>query len=100
MSTNKLIAASVAFAGKTEIHEMRMVNDVMKMRELADGLVIPAGETVELRQGGYHLMFMKIENAPKKGEIHKVVLEFANAGRVELDMPVVQLKRGHKKHNH
>jgi len=55
---DRLVSASTAFAGKTEIHEMAMDGDVMKMRQLADGLMIPAGETIILKPGGLHIMFM------------------------------------------
>ena len=55
---DRLIAVSTTIAGRAEIHEMAMQGDTMKMREISQGLPIPAGETVSLEPGGYHLMFM------------------------------------------
>ena len=55
-----LIGISANFAMKSEIHEMKMEGDVMKMRPLENGLVIPADGEVYLKPGGYHLMFMKL----------------------------------------
>lgn len=85
---DRLIAASVDFAGKTEIHEMAMENDVMKMRELADGLEIPAGGEVVLKPGGYHVMFMQLGEQLKKGEMRKAVLTFEKAGTIEVEFAV------------
>ena len=56
-----LIGVSADFAMKSEIHEMKMEGDVMKMRPLVNGLVIPENEEVHLKPGGYHLMFMKLK---------------------------------------
>ncbi|QQA44261.1 DUF1775 domain-containing protein [Pelagovum pacificum] len=83
-----LIAGSAPFAGRVEIHEMAMEGDVMRMRELADGLPIPAGETVVLEPGGYHVMFMELGAPLVEGENHEVTLEFENAGEVTLTFPV------------
>ena len=45
---DRLVSASTPVAGVTQLHEMKMVNDVMKMAELPDGIPIPAGQTVTL----------------------------------------------------
>ena len=57
---DRLTGGSFALAGRAEVHEMKMEGDVMKMRQLEGGLDIPAGATVELKPGSYHLMFMKL----------------------------------------
>lgn len=72
----------------TQIHEMAMDGDVMKMRELPEGLVIPAGKTVSLKPGGYHVMFMKLTGPLAEGETIKVRLFFEVAGEIDIDMPV------------
>ncbi len=56
----RLIGAEFADATLIEIHETQVENDVMRMRELEDGLLIPAGERVELRPGSFHIMIMDI----------------------------------------
>ena len=88
LSDDRLIGASTDIAGRVEIHEMAMENDVMKMRELEDGLPIPAGETVALKPGGYHVMFMDLNQALTHGQSVAVTLEFENAGQVDLTLPV------------
>ncbi len=86
---DRLLSVSTPGVRRAEIHEMAVIDDVMKMRPLADGLVLPAGETVELRPGGYHMMFMGVEQPFKEGGIVPVVLTFERAGDVELVLPVM-----------
>jgi len=85
---DKLIGASADFAGMVHVHEMKMVDDVMQMNALPDGLSIPAGETVKLAPGGYHLMFMQLKAPLAEGDKYKVVLEFERAGEVEVEFQV------------
>lgn len=84
-----LIGGAADFAGKVEIHEMAMEGDVMKMRQLADGLEIPAGGEVTLKPGGYHVMFMQMKQSLAADETYKVTLRFKNAGEIEVDMPAL-----------
>lgn len=83
-----LLGASTTIAGMTQVHEMAMDGDVMKMRELPDGLPIPAGETVTLQPGGYHLMFMDLTQPLTEGETIAVTLTFAKAGQIDVTLPV------------
>jgi copper(I)-binding protein len=69
----RLIEASSPVAGVTEIHEMSMDNNVMKMRPVA-GLDLPAGKAVELRPGGYHVMLMSLKGQVKEGESVPITL--------------------------
>jgi len=85
---DRLVSVSADFAKEGQIHEMAMDGDVMKMRQLADGLVIPAGETVALQPGGYHLMFMGLSNALVEGETVPVTLTFEKAGTVTVELTV------------
>lgn len=83
-----LIGGSAPFAGKVEIHEMAMEGDVMKMRQLENGLEIPPGGMVTLKPGGYHVMFMQMKDQLKEGTRQKVKLQFRNAGEIEMDFDV------------
>lgn len=85
---DRLVAASSPRAATVQIHEMKMDNDVMIMRELAGGLVIPTGKTVELKPGGYHVMFMKVAEPFLQGQTVRATLKFEKAGSVEVDFPV------------
>ena len=60
-AADRLIGGSTPASGKFEIHEMSMDGGVMKMRALPKGLEIQPGETVELKPGSYHLMFVGLK---------------------------------------
>ena len=88
----KLVAASSPVAGVTEVHEMKMEGDVMKMKAVAGGLDLPAGKTVELKAGGYHLMLMDLKATLPKDSTIPLTLVFKDAkgaeSRLELKVPV------------
>ena len=71
-----------------EIHEMSMTNGVMKMRPLPNGLEIKPGETVELKPGGNHLMFVDLKRPLKQGESVRATLQFEKAGSLEVTFAV------------
>lgn len=77
-----------------QLHEMAIENDVMKMRQLPDGIEIPAGATVELKSGGLHVMFMRIKHPFKEGETFKATLTFEKAGAVDVDFKIGAAKPG------
>lgn len=85
---DRLVAARSDVAGRVEIHEMAMDGDVMKMRELADGLPIPSGETVVLQPGGIHLMFMELKKPLVEGATVDVTLVFGNSGEIEVTLVI------------
>ncbi len=85
---DRLIAAESKAAGQVELHEMAVVNDVMKMRQLNDGIPVPAGQTVELKPGGLHLMFMDVKEPFVEGGKVAVTLTFEKAGSVEISLPI------------
>lgn len=94
-----LIDVSADFAMKSEIHEMKMEGDVMKMRPLENGLVIPADGEVYLKPGGYHLMFMKLKQQMIPMDVHQVTLTFKNSGSITIPMTVHKMSHG-MKHSH
>jgi periplasmic copper chaperone A len=94
-----LIGISANFAMKSEIHEMKMEGDVMKMRPLENGLVIPADGEVYLKPGGYHLMFMKLNQQMIPMDVHQVTLTFKNSGSITIPMTVHKMSHG-MKHSH
>ncbi len=94
-----LVGASATFAGKTEVHEMKMQGEVMKMRRLKQGLPIPAGEEVRLESGSYHLMFMRLQQALKPGEFYEGTLVFAKAGEVAVRFEIKAIQ-GTNHHQH
>ena len=88
---SRLVAASSPVAGVTEVHEMAMDNNIMKMRAVP-GLDLPAGKAVELKPGGYHVMLMDLKAPLKKDTTIPLTLVFKDArgveSRTELKVPV------------
>jgi len=85
---DRLVSATSPAAGKVELHEMSMQNDVMTMAPLPDGIAIAAGETVSLSPGGVHIMFMQLAKPFVEGESVPVTLKFEKAGEVTLDLSI------------
>jgi copper(I)-binding protein len=86
-----LIGGSIAVAEKFEVHEMTMERGIMRMRRLAPGLVVKPGETVTLKPGSFHLMFIDLRQAPKRGAPVKGTLIFEKAGRIEVEYMVAPI---------
>lgn len=63
----KLVAVSSPVAGVAEVHEMAMEGNTMRMRAVA-ALELPAGKTVELKSGGYHVMLMDLKRRLDGGD--------------------------------
>ncbi len=95
-----LIGGETPIAGRVEIHEMAMSGDVMKMRELEGGLEIPAGEVVELKPGGFHVMFFELTQSLTEGDMIEVTLEFEKGGKVTVPVMVGARDADGMKHNH
>jgi len=71
----QLVAARSTVAGTVEIHEMAMVNGVMKMRAIP-GLDLPAGKTVVLDPAGYHVMLLDLKGQIHVGDVVPITLVF------------------------
>ncbi len=74
-----LIAASSPVAGVTQIHEMVMSEGVMRMREVTGGVSLKAGQSFELKPGGYHIMMMDLKQPVKAGDRVPLTLTFKQA---------------------
>ena len=85
---DKLIGVSVDFADAS-IHETKVDGDLMQMVEV-DGIDIPAGQTVELKPGSFHIMLMKPMMEPQVGSTVKLTLEFEKAGTLIVPAEVVE----------
>lgn len=96
----KLVAGSSPVAGVTQVHEMKMEGGVMKMAEVKGGLDLPAGKTVELKPGGYHIMLMDLKEPLAKDSSVPLTLVFKDAKGVEskqeLKVPVTAVAPGGK----
>jgi len=82
---DRLIGGSTDVAKTFEVHEMKMEGGVMKMRPVTGGLEIKPGQTVTLDPSGYHVMFVGLKDQLKQGDRFKATLQFAQAGKVDVD---------------
>lgn len=98
-----LVAVESPIAAVSEIHEMTMHNDVMRMRQIP-GIALPAGEPVELKPGGYHIMLMQLKAPATAGESIPLELMFEDAtGKTQtlrVDAPVRALGARQPQHGH
>ena len=102
-----LVKADSPVAKHVEVHEMVMENQVMKMREVS-GIALPAGQTVELKPGGYHIMFIDLHAQVKEGDLVPLTLTFEAAdgkrSSVDVEAPARPLAAGagghHGGHGH
>jgi copper(I)-binding protein len=71
----------------TEVHEMKMDKDVMKMQSIKS-LDLPAGQTVSLKPGSYHVMLMDLKAPVAEGSHVVVTLMFEDAAGVKTQQEV------------
>ena len=93
----RLVEVSSTVAGIVEVHEMVMEKDIMKMRGVAS-LDLPAGKSVELKPGGYHIMLMDLKQQMKEGATVPVTLVIEGKDKkrstIEVKAPVKPLTGG------
>lgn len=100
----RLVGVRSPVAGVVEIHEMAMVGNVMRMRAVP-GVDLPAGQPVDLKPGGYHVMLMDLKGQVKEGQTVPLTLVVEGADRkrqsVEVKAqvrPLTQAASEHHKH--
>src|SRR5439155_475900 len=85
---DRLVSGSTDVASQFEVHEMKMEGSVAKMRPVKGGLDIKPGETVELKPGSLHAMFVGLMKPLSAGDRFKATLVFEKAGSVSIDYDV------------
>ena len=91
-SDDRLLGGSSPVAAKIEVHEMSMAGGIMSMHAMDKGLQIPAGKSVNLEpRSNYHLMLSGLKEPLKNGSQISLTLNFANAGAVHVDVPVLPI---------
>jgi periplasmic copper chaperone A len=89
-SDDALIAVKWADSQTLELHTHSVTNGVMQMRQV-DKIVLPAGKTVTLAPGGFHVMFMMLKSPLAVGEKRDAVLVFEKAGELKVQFKVEPL---------
>lgn len=84
----RLLSVTAEGVGMSSIHETIVENNVARMEEVEGGLLIPAGEIVELAPGGHHVMLMNISNPLVDGETLLLNLNFDNGATISVEAPI------------
>lgn len=86
-SLDRLVGVEAGFP-RVMLHTTVRENDIATMTHV-EAIDIPAGETVALAPGGYHVMFMGLNGDPfEVGEEIPGTLIFEHAGRIDLTFNV------------
>lgn len=88
---DRIVGGTTPVAERLEIHAVSMENNIMQMRRQENGIEIPAGGTLELKPGGYHIMLIGLKEPLKAGASVPATLEFARAGKVNVTFKVESL---------
>jgi copper(I)-binding protein len=78
-------------SAQCQIHTMTMEGAVMKMRPVEGGLEIKPGESVTLKPGGNHMMFLSLKHPLEQGGTVKATLKFDHAGTIDVEYPVLAI---------
>ena len=87
-ANDRLLSATAEIAQSVELHTMRMEGDIMRMRQL-DAVEVPAGNSVEFRPGGLHLMLLGLKTPLKVGNSFPLTLRFEKSGDIRVNMAVL-----------
>ena len=90
-TSDRLVTGSSDVSSKFEVHEMTMENGIAKMRPVKGGLEIKPGDTVELKPGSFHVMFVDLKAPLAAGDRIKATLVFEKAGTVNVEYDVLAM---------
>jgi copper(I)-binding protein len=97
---DRLLRVASSAAKNVQLHSMKMEGNVMRMRALAS-LDIPAGATVSLGPGGYHVMLVGLAHPLVVGEDVPLTLTFERSGAIDVSAPVeVRAANAEMAHRH
>lgn len=85
---DRLIGATTASAARVEIHEVTMVDHVMRMRPVQGGVEVRAGESVRFGPNGFHLMIIGPNDKFVEGAKVPLTLEFERAGKLDVELAI------------
>ncbi|OZI72069.1 copper chaperone PCu(A)C [Bordetella genomosp. 12] len=101
---DRLLAVTSPAAERVELHTVKNENGMARMREVDGGIVVPADGKVELKPGGYHVMFLKLKSPFAEGGTVPAILKFEKAGEVGVNFKIKAVSHnpgmdhGHMKH--
>jgi len=80
---DKLLQVTTESAASAGVHEIAEKDGMATMRPV-EALDIPAGGSVELKPGGFHIMLMGLKAPMKKGDRLTLHLKFEHAGLIDV----------------
>ncbi len=89
-STVTIRSARTTAAQVVEFHQTIVENDIARMQAI-DALIIPAGETLELRPGRMHIMLRQLTGDLKPGTSVELRLEVNKGDTIQLTVPIMQM---------
>ncbi|MFO1502740.1 MAG: copper chaperone PCu(A)C [Steroidobacteraceae bacterium] len=92
-TADRLVSAASPASAAVQIHAVQMEQGMMRMRELPDGVPVPAAGRVELKPGSLHIMFIGLNHPLKAGDRVPVTLKFRAAGEKKVMFEVRSLAK-------
>ena len=85
---DRLVAVTAPGLGPASLHETSMADGIMRMRDLSNGIAVPAGATVPLSPSGKHVMIQGLARPLAQGASVRLTLTFERQGAVTINAPV------------
>ena len=89
-SPDRLLSVEGNVAEAVEIHQTKMEGDVMKMSPVQN-IELPAGGSVNLEPGGYHIMLINLKEALVPGEKLTLTLNFEESGSKTVEAEIREM---------
>ena len=97
----RLISVESDFSKITELHDMKIKDDIMIMKHLEEGVLIKSKSQLNLMPGSSHIMFIDLTKSLKKIKNQKVKFNFEKAGSIVINMPIInKTEKSNKKKKH
>ncbi len=87
---DRLMSAQTDVAQVVEVHETMIQGDVAKMQQITGGIELPAGGSVTLKPGGYHIMLIGLKRDLGPGDTFNLMLNFETSQDLNLEVEVRQ----------
>lgn len=86
---DRLVSAGSQASKRVELHTHKEdANGVMRMLHVEEGFPVKAGDSIVMKRGGEHVMFMGLNAPMEQGQMIPVTLEFEKAGKIVVVVPV------------
>ncbi|MEP1446703.1 MAG: copper chaperone PCu(A)C [Paraglaciecola sp.] len=86
--TERLLSVEVptTIAQQAQIHHTQYSQDMAKMREVRDGLLISAAKKIEFTPGGTHIMLVGLKTPLAKGDKFPLLMRFEHSGEITVEV--------------